>query len=186
MESFRKACLIYALIFLPYFCHAQRKDVFSAGIGIGCGFGEDINNFSSTMKLHYYLFDNIRIAPSFFFYFPRSGVKMNAFAFDFNCLLPDFAPNIFDIDQKGIVFYSVAGFYIVDMAKNNRACSMCATDVSASGTFYFGFDFGIGVDYELPTSKSVWRDISVNFEIQYQVIERFMRPQLAAGLIYDF
>ncbi|MDR1525515.1 MAG: hypothetical protein LBS79_09740 [Tannerella sp.] len=187
MELFRKVFLIYVLMFLSYFCYAQKRKVFSAGISTDCGFGKELNNFSSTAKLRYYLFDNFRIAPSFSFYFPKEDSRMNAFAFNFHYLFPGLAADIFLSDRKGIVFYPVAGFYIANAAKGKRVCSTCSTNAVASNySYYFGFDFGAGLDYDLPTSAPVWQDMTANFEIQYQAVENYRRPQLSLGLIYNF
>jgi hypothetical protein len=190
MKLFRKLFLICVLIFLTHFSYAQKEKVFSVGLSSDLGFGKDLNNFSSTIKLNYYLFSNFRIVPSFSLYPPKENSKMNAFAFNFNYLFPNAASNIFLTDRRGIVFYPVAGFYIANIAKGRRACASCSANASGGAapnySYYFGFDFGAGLDYDLPTSTPGWRDVTANFEIQYKIIENYGRPQLSLGLIYNF
>jgi hypothetical protein len=159
------------LFFASTFSNAQDKRVFSAGLSYDYGFGKDFNNFAATFKLNYYPFDNFRVAPSFSYYLNKNDMKMNAFSFNFNYLLsgllPDMAPRV--------VFYPIAGF--------------CIANVAASGSnylYHFGFDFGVGIDYDLPTLLPVLKDMTVNFEVQYQAIENFSRPQSFLGIIYNF
>ncbi|MDR2679320.1 MAG: hypothetical protein LBC47_00765 [Tannerella sp.] len=65
----------------------------------------------------------------------------------------------------------------------------CSTNSAASGSnysYYFGFNYGVGLDYDLSESTPVLQNMTANFEIRYQTIENYRRPQLLLGIIYDF
>jgi hypothetical protein len=98
-------------------------------------------------------------------------------------MFPNLVPRIFPvIKSHGVCFYPVAGFRIANTDRPNRY-------TAASGANYaynFGFDFGIGIDYDLPTLLPVLQDMTANFEIQYQAVEIFSRPQLLFGIMYNF
>jgi opacity protein-like surface antigen len=183
----RKICLTSFLFCLTCFCYSQKEKIISAGISSGYGFGGEINNLVTTIKLNYYPSQEIRIVPSFSFYLNNDYTNMNIFSFNFNYLFPDLISDFFSITQnKGITFYPVAGFCVANI-KSRGTCSTCSKSSSTSSYFYkFGFDLGAGIDYDLPTLLPVFKDMTVNFELQYQILENYTRSQLMVGLIYNF
>lgn len=184
----KKICLTFLFIFSAYFCSSQKEKVLSAGISSGYGFGEELNNFATTLKLNYYLFQDIRIAPSFSFYLNKNNTTMNVFSFNFNYLFPYLISDFFPVMQsKSMTFYPIAGFCIASI-KSRRACSTCSEGFSYTSnySYRFGFDFGVGIDYDLPILLPVFEDMAANFEIQLQMLENYVRPQLMVGLIYNF
>lgn len=154
------------------------------------GFGESFNNYASTIRLNYFLFEEFRISPSFSYYFSKNNMKMNVFSFNFHYVFSSLIPHYFPVmKNQGLYFYPVAGFCIANIDRPKSVCSGCSTNAIPSGANYvynFGFDFGAGVDYDLPTLLPVLRDMNVNFEIQYQALEEFSRPQLLFGIMYNF
>jgi hypothetical protein len=175
--------MVGVLFSVSAFSDAQDKRVFSAGLSHDYGLGKDFNNFATTFKLNYYLFDNFRVAPSFSYYLNKNDMKMRAFSFNFNYLLPDLLSDI----VPRVVFYPIAGFCIANIAAKKTVCEECAKGSSGSNyLYYFGFDFGAGIDYDLPTLLPVLKDMTANFEVQYQAVENFSRPQFLLGIIYNF
>jgi hypothetical protein len=187
---FKKILLVLAFVCLPLFCFAQKEKKISVGVSTDYGFGKDINNYASTIKLNYYLFKEFRISPSFSHYLNKEHMKMNIFSFNFHYMLPNLVSHIFPVmENNGLCFYPVVGFCIADVDQPRKRCATCSEYSNTSGANYvynFGFDFGAGIDYELPTLLPVLRNMTASFEIQYQAIENYGRPQLLFGIMYDF
>jgi hypothetical protein len=186
-QLFKLFLLVSILLYVPVSSKAQDKRIFSAGLSNDYGFGKDFNNFATTFKLNYYLFDNFRVAPSFSYYLDKNDMKMRAFSFNFNYLIPGFLSNAFPTADQRVVFYPIAGFCIANIAARRTVCEECTRGSSSSNyLYYFGFDFGAGIDYDLPTLLPVLKDMTANFEVQYQIVENFSRPQFLLGIIYNF
>jgi hypothetical protein len=183
----RKICLASFLIFLSCFCYSQKEKVLSVGIGSNYGLGKNINNFAATIMINYYPVQDIRLVPSFSFYFNKNDMNMNVFSFNFNYLFPDLISNFFPVMQnKNITFYPLAGFCIANIT-SGKTCSTCSRGSSSLNYFYkFGFDFGVGIEYDLPVLFPIFEDMTANFEMQYQILENYARPQLLFGLVYNF
>jgi hypothetical protein len=187
-QLFKLFLLVNILLNFSLSSNAQEKKFFSVGVSNDYGFGGNFNNHATTFKLNYYPVDNFRIAPSYSYYLDKNSMKMRAFSFNFNYLFPDFLSNIFpSLNNQSMVFYPLAGFYIVNASEKKAVCKECSSGGSPGSDYLynFGFDFGVGVDYDLPTSLPVLKDVTVNFEMQYQAVERFSRPQILLGIIYN-
>ena len=187
---FERGLILLVFIFVSFFSIAQKEKKISVGVSTDYGFGKDYNNYASTVKLNYHLFEEFRISPSFSYYFNMNNTKMNIFSFNFHYLFPNLISQIFPgMENQGLCFYPLAGFCVANISKPRKGCSDCS---SYSGTsdanymYHFGFDFGAGIDYDLPTLLPVLRDMSANFEIQYQAAEKYVRPQLLFGIMYNF
>ncbi|HCC51338.1 MAG TPA: hypothetical protein DEQ30_04200 [Porphyromonadaceae bacterium] len=187
---FSKLLLLLVFFSGSFFCLAQKEKKVSVEISTDYGFGKDFNNYASTVRLNYFLIEKFRISPSFSYYFNKDNKKMNIFSFNFHYVFSDLIPKLFPVmEDQGLYFYPVAGFCIANLDYPKRNCSNCSETVTSSGsnyTYNFGFDFGAGVDYDLPTLLPVLRDMSANFEIQYQALEQYNRPQLSFGIMYNF
>jgi hypothetical protein len=185
-----KFLLIFIFVLFSFFCFAQNGRKLSLGLGTDYGFGKDFNNYASTVKLNYYLFEKFRISPSFSYFFNKNNMEMSVFSFNFHYLFPDLVPRIFPImKNQSVCFYPVAGFCIASIDRPKKLCSDCSTSTVASRANYvynFGFDFGMGLDYDLPTLLPILRDMTVSFEFQYQIVDIYSRPQLLFGIMYNF
>ena len=187
---FKKGLILLVFIFASFFSAAQMEKKFSIGISTDYGFGKDFNNCASTLKLHYHLFEEFRISPSFSYYYNKENVKMNVFSFNFHYLFPDLIPQIFPVlKNQGLCFYPVVGFCVANISNPRKSCSDCSSISATSGAnymYHFGFDFGAGIDYDLPTLLPFLRDMSASFEVQYQAAEKYARPLLLFGIMYNF
>jgi hypothetical protein len=184
MKSFsEKFLLILIFVSLSFFCFAKNGRTLSIGMSNEYGFGKDFNNYASTVKLNYYLLHKFRISPSFSYFFIKDNMRMSIFSFKIHYMFPNLVPRIFSVMKNyGAYFYPVAGFCIANIDQPNRY-------TAASGANYvynFGFDFEIGIDYDLLTLLPVLQDMTANFEIQYQAVKTFSRPQLLFGIMYNF
>jgi ribosomal protein L19 len=161
----------------------------SVGISLNYGIERTFNNYASTIHFNYNLFDRMRVAPSFSYYLDRDDMKMRLFTLGFHYLFPDMISNLFpSMRNQGLCFYPVFGFSIVNASDSRRNCVSCSvgSGYNSSSSNNFGFDLGVGVEYELPTLSPVFRDMAVNFEIEYFAIENYSRPSIGVGLLYYF
>jgi hypothetical protein len=187
---FEKILMISVFFSVSFFCFAQNEKTVSVGMSTDYGFGKRFNNYASAVRLNYFLFEEFRISPSFSCYFSKDDVRMNVFSFNFQYLFPHLISRIFPaMSNYDLCFYPVAGFCIAGIDRPKRVCADCSATAISSGSSYaynFGFDFGAGIDYDLPTLLPVLRNMTANFEIQYQALENYSRPQLLLGIMYNF
>ena len=184
--------LFLALIFsfITSFCFSQKESKVSAGISLDYSLMNDYNNYASTVHLNYHLYDKVRIAPSFSYYFDKGAMKMRAFSFNFHYLMPELATKISPVfKNQGICLYPLAGFFISSFSGPVRGCNSCVIMSAVSETNYthnFGFDFGVGAEYELPTMLPLLRNMHMMFEVKYFIVDDYSRPSFTFGLLYDF
>jgi len=191
MKLFIIKILLSSIFFLfSLSCVAQDDGKISLGFSLDYGFGEDFNNKASALRFNYNLFENSRISPSFAYYLNKNSKRMISFELNYHYMFSDKlnAKIMPSMINQGIRFYTISGILISSISEINTKCSSCNTNeyYLASGYIYnFGFDFGIGVEYEIPTFLPLLRDIDVNFEIKYQIMDNYSRPLLSFGILYN-
>ena len=168
----------------------QKAGRFSIGTSLDYGTGKDFNNYATTLQINYNLIERVRIAPSFSYFITKDDMKMSALAFNFHYLFPKLAEKIFPIlKNQEILFYPIAGFYISNFSGEKKFCQACAADGMGIGSKFktnFGFDFGVGVEQEIPTLLPILREMSINLEMKYQLLDNYRRPLFSFGVLYDF
>ncbi|MDR2915863.1 MAG: porin family protein [Tannerella sp.] len=185
----KKSLLISIFSISSVFCFSQKEKDLSVGLSLNYGFGKDFDNYASTIHFNYNILDRFRVAPSFSYYFDKDDIKMRLFTLGFHYLFPDIISNMFpSMKNQGLCFYPVFGFSIVNTSGPKKNCSSCSAGsrYNSFSSNNFGFDFGVGVEYELPTLLPVFRDMAVNFEIEYFAVENYSRPSVGFGLLYYF
>ena len=169
---------------------SQKEGDISLGLSLDYGFGKDFNNYASGLRVEYNLFERFRIAPQFTYYLNKEDMKMVSFSFNFHYLFPELLSNYFPaLKNQGVCFYPVAGFLISNFSHRVNGCSGCSAngqDADMKYLYNFGFDFGAGIEYEIPTLLPILRDMVVNFEVQYQLMDNYTRPLVSFGLLYNF
>ena len=187
---FRRVQLFVILFMASFYCHAQGGGSASVGLSLDYGFGKDANKRASTLRFNYNILDDFRVAPSFSYYINEDGKKMHMFSFNFHYLFRDLMPDIIPVTKnQGLCLYPIAGFCVANISDTKRPCSSCSLSDYNPNTSYlssFGFDFGVGVEYELPTLLPLLRDMSAVFEAQYHALDDFGRPSFAFGVLYGF
>ena len=169
---------------------SQNTGRFSIGSSLDYGAGKNFNNFAGAVQINYNLAERVRLSPSFSYFLNKEKMKMSAIALNVHYLFPKSAENIFPI-LKGqeILLYPLAGFYISNFSGKRKICNACTADEVENEPRFrtnFGFDFGAGIEYEIPTLLPLLRDMSLNFEIRYQLLDNYRRPLVSFGLLYDF
>ena len=191
MHTFlKKIFLAFIITFSSFPCFCQREGDISLGLSLDYGFGAEFNNRASTLRFNYNILEKLRVVPSFSYFLNKENIKMRAFSLNFHYLFPELVSKYIPVAKRnGILLYSIAGFFISGLSGSKDGCSTCASEgfSSASSYFYnFGFDFGIGVEYKLPILLPLLRDMSVNFETQYMIVDKYSRPVVSFGLLYGF
>ena len=184
-----RAILYFIISIYSLSCNAQKAGDMSVCLSTDYGFGKDFNNYASTIHFNYNLFKEIRISPSFSYFLNKENRKMNMFALNFNYMLYDVIENsIPAMRNQEICFYPIMGFCITNVSKLGycKNCEDSFSSINSNYVFNFGFNFGAGVDYEIPTMLPVLRDMSANFELQYHALDKFSRPLVSFGLLYHF
>ena len=192
---FRLKFLLKILLLVIFFhitssCFSREENKISIGVSSEYSFKNDYNNYASTIHLNYNIYGNVRMAPSFSYYLDKDNMKMRAFSFNFHYLMPQLITKISSaMKNQGICLYPLAGFYISSSSGSKKGCSSCITTYSASDsnfTHNFGFDFGAGAEYELPTLLPLLRDMYMVFEMKYFIVDRYSRSSVTCGLSYKF
>ena len=185
--------LLIGLVVLFIFVNnvmSQNAGRFSVGSSLDYGAGKKFNNFAGAIQVNYNLVERVRIAPAFSYFLNKENRKMSAIALNVHYIFPKLAENLFPIFKgQEIYFYPLAGFYISNYSGKNKICNACIADNTGNGPKFrtnFGFDFGAGVEHKMPTILPLLKDMSLNFEIRYQLLDNYRRPLVSFGLLYDF
>ena len=186
---FTTTILLCFFSLLNFSCHSQKKHNLYSSVSLDYGFGKYFNNRATTISINYIFFDQFGIAPAFSYFIEKDNMKMNAFSLEFIYLFSDVNDFMFPkIKNKGIYYYPIFGFYVVNSSGLKSRCSDCSPKSMPLNNHLilnFGFDFGVGVEYELPTSQNIFRNMSVKFETVYIAVENNYRPLVRFGLIYN-
>ena len=182
--------IAFYFLFAFYLSSQSNEGRISLGTSLDLGAGKEFNNYATTWHLNYNLLEKFRISPSLSYFFNKDNMKMRTFALNCHYLFPELAGKLFpEFRNQGICFYSVAGILVSNFNNTREVCSDCSVDflpVENKSNNMFGFDFGVGAEYKIPTLLPVWRDMSVNFEMKYQILDVYNRPLMSFGIIYDF
>ena len=170
--------------------YSQKEKDFSVGLGSDLSFGGGYNNFGSSIRISYNILDRIRVVPTYSYYIKKERQKMYSISFDFNYIFPNISTKIFPkLKEEIFIIYPIASFFILNYSNPPIICKSCSIEMNNPGSSYdskFGFNFGVGAEYKIPTLLPVWRDMSVNFEMKYQTLDGYSRPLVSFGLITDF
>ena len=187
---FRKFFLIGALIVMPVLCSAQKIKDTSLKFSLDYGFGEFFNNKAYTLTLNYNLFNKLRISPSLSKFIKKENMRMTAFSIDFHHLLQKKNFNLFsESAQNNLFYYPIYGICILKASGQSSRCNPCTIDIlqyKSNTYFNFGFDFGLGVEYKIPSTKNFFDNISISIEILYIAVENYFRPLIRSGILYKF
>ena len=173
--------IIITMYLFSIYSNGQNKNDISTEISLDYGFGKHFNNRATTISTRYNLFEIFRIAPEFSYFITKEKMKMKAITLNFHYIFSDKNSNRFPyLKNQGIYYYPIFGFNVINFTRSTQITN------KSNYSYSFGFNVGVGVEYEIPTLQNVFRDMSVNFEIQYIAADKIYRPLLHFGLIYYF
>ena len=187
---FKKIILVFIISLFSFSCFCQSEGDISLGINLDYGFGANFNNHAATLRFNYNFLEKVRVAPSFSYFLNKESMDMKAFSLNFHYLFPNLISKYIPAAKKhSILFYPIAGFFISSSSKLKKECYACTSDdfdPASNYVYNFGFDFGVGVEYRLPTLLPLLRNMSMNFETQYIIVDSYSRPLVSFGLLYNF
>jgi len=173
----KKIALLFTIVMCMFAvteANAQKKGEMAAGAQLVYGTGDGISNFGLGAKFQWNVIDNLRLEPSFNYFFEKDMVGMW-----------DFSANAhyqFSLNDS-FVLYPLAGICImgvsVDVPEINLGYGYTIGGSSASDT-EVGFNIGGGADY------NITKNIAVNLEAKYKVGGEWSRFVVAAGVVYKF
>ena len=185
----RKCTIAFIISFFSFYCFSQKAGDMSVGLSLDYSFGKNFNNYASTLRFNYNLFERIRISPAFSSYLKKEDVKMKAFSLNVHYLLPQgLWKDIPQIENQEIKLYPITGIYVSNISATKKYCANCSAYSKPPKYSYalnFGFNFGAGIEYKLPTLQPFLRNTSLGFEVQYHVLDGYERPSLLFGFIYN-
>lgn len=158
---------------------AQKGD---KAVGVNLGYGTEISNLGIGAKFQYGITDAIRAEASFDYFLKKDFVSM----WDINVN----AHYLFPVAEKFKV-YPLVGLTYTNWKMDGFDISYGFDDeelgeygdevsVGSANTGKFGVNLGAGTEY------SINSNLSVNFEIKYQLISDFNQAVLGVGVAYKF
>ena len=183
-----KISLSIFLTIISHTLYAQKEKEFKIGLGSDLCLGGDYNNLATSLRISYNVLDRIRVIPSYAFYLKKEKKKMNTLSFEFNYLIPNISKKVFPNSTEEIFFiYPVLGFFILNYSNSEKRCEACVIEQNNSGTNYdsnFGFNFGAGTEWKLPSSTKFLKHSSLFLEMKYVTVENYTRLLFSSGLLY--
>lgn len=151
-------------------------------VGVNLGYGTEISNLGIGAKFQYGITDAIRAEASFDYFLKKDFLSMWDVNVNVHYLFP--IANKFKVyPLVGLTYtnWKMDGF---DMSYgfDNEELGDYGDEVSVGGanTGKFGVNLGAGAEY------SINSNLSVNFEIKYQLISDFNQAVLGVGVAYKF
>ena len=87
-----------------------------------------------------------------------------------------------------IHLYPHARIIVSNIYKKSKFCDFCETNIlikkGNSYSLNFGFDFGFGINYKLPTFLSALKNPILRFELKYHILDKYEHQLLKFGFIY--
>ena len=196
MQCYKKI-IIVIIVSLFFICDlsaqsmfSQEKRKISLGASLDYGAGKNFNNHGTTVFFNYRLLEKVRISPLFTYFFNKDKMKMKTFNLNFHYLLPKLAANLFPVFKNhDVSLYPITGFLISSTGNIKKDCSTCYVNgpkIRKKSSNNFGFDFGVGVEYKIPTLLFLLCDMNLKLELKYQTLDNYSRPLVSFGLLYDF
>jgi len=187
-KSLMKISITFTLVMISQVLYSQKEKDFSIGLSSDLSFGGEFNNFATSIRISYNILDRIRVVPTYSYYLKKENQKMSSLSFDFNYLLPNISTKIFPkSNEETIIIYPIAGFFILNYFNPPIVCKACNTEMNNMSSNYeskFGFNFGVGAEYKIPSTTKFLKKSSLFFESKYITIENIYRPLFSCGLFY--
>jgi len=163
--------LIVAVIavFTTSSVYAQEKGEMAIGGGLSVATGDDITNFGIGAKFQWNPINNLRLEPSFNYFFKKESVSMWDLSANVHYLLPV---------SETVTVYPLAGLGIQNAKAHLGDYGLEGIGLNDSKTD-FAFNIGAGVDIQLAEN---WIG---NFEFKYKVSD-FNRAVFSLGVAYKF
>ena len=184
-----KNLLLLLLAIISQTIYSQKEKEFKVGLGTDLCLGGEYNNLATSIRITYNILDRLRVVPAFAIYLKKEEKNMNTISFDFSYLIPNASKKVFPKSSEEIFFiYPTVGFFILNYSNSEVImCEECSTMQTYNGKNYdsnFGFNFGAGAEWKLPSSSKFLKKSSLFFEMKYVTVEKYTRLLFSSGLLY--
>lgn len=156
---------------------AQQKGEMAVGLNLNYGTNSTLSNFGLGTKFQWNIINNLRLEPSFNYYFGKDLIVARYNMWDANVNVHYLFPLG---KEKRFMLYPLAGIGLLGTSvkyKNEYADFVGDQNISASD---FAFNIGGGAEYLLSEK------FSVGAEIKYQIVSGWNRPVFTLGAAYRF
>lgn len=167
MKTLKSLFMVLALIIGVGTASAHSEEG-THGIGINFGYGVGsygMNNLGLGIRYNYQLSDNIRIQPSFLYYFDTDKFEEKDISFDLHYL--------FNMNDDKMHFYPVFGITTLFGQENYKKEEMDAF-------FRFGVNLGAGLQIDLTD------DFALIGEARYKLVKGMDNVNFAVGCLMTF
>lgn len=158
----KKLIVLFGMMFFIMSSALAQKGIQAAGVNLS--YGTEIESIGIGVKYQYNLTDNIRLEPSFNYFFENKGVDM----FDINANVHYLFPM-----ASNIRVYPSAGLTYAKWS----ADAGHGWEVSTSK---FGLNLGGGAEFDISDN------LMMNVELRYQLVSDFDQSLIHIGIAYMF
>ena len=176
--------LLLSLALIAGVCTANAEEGqhavgFNFGYATGC---RGINNFGIGIKYDYGFSDNLRVEPSFMYYFENKKIDMKDANINFHYL--------FDLGNEQTHLYPIFGFSTLfgkekDVLQTNsdgtpKTNSDGSYKYDSDKFFRFGCNLGMGFQYDITS------DFGIVVEAKYKLCKNFGQLDASVGCVVTF
>ena len=140
---------------------AQFQGTF--GMGAHTTFGAEHHNLGAGLHIHYYVTNNLRLAPSATFFLPQNDVSMWKAEFDLHVVAPI---------TPSTVAYPITGISFT----NRRFDSSATPEIEDRVNHHIGGNFGVGLQHDIRYR------FRVNVEVKYHFVRNRSQVGFMAGI----
>ena len=158
-----KKNLLILVVFTTLFAFnasAQFQGTF--GMGAHTSFDTQHHSLGAGLHIHYYVTNNLRLAPSATFFLPQNDVRMWRAEFDFHVVAP--------------LTFSTVVYPIAGVSYTNCKFNAATLPEDNWSEHHFGGNFGVGVQHDIRYR------LRVNFEIKYHLIPSHSQVGVMVGI----
>ena len=158
----KKLFVLFSMMFLVMSSAFAQKGIQAAGVQLN--YGTEISSIGIGLKYQYNITNEIRLEPSANYYFENDGLDM----FDINANVHYLFPM-----ASNVRVYPLAGL-------SYSKWSADAGNGWEVSTNKFGLNLGGGAEFDIN------KDLMMNFEVKYQLINDFDQAVISMGIAYMF
>ncbi len=172
MKIFKTLALALALV---AGINTASADEGTHGIGVTFGYGvgsHDMNNLGLGIRYNYMLSDNLRIEPSFMYYFDTDDFREKDLSLNLHYL--------FNMSDDKLHFYPIFGVTSIFGKEVEKLAEGSKKEFETDSFFRLGCNLGAGLQYDLTD------DFSLVAEAKYKLVKKFDNVHFAVGCIMTF
>lgn len=163
MKKFKSLFIALALIFGVGAAYADEGD-HGAGVTFGFGTGNGMNNFGIGVRYNYMLSDNVRIEPSFMYYFDTDDFTQKDLSFN--------AHYLFNMADDKFHIYPIFG--VTALFGKEKFVD------DSDHYMRMGCNIGAGIQYDVND------DFALIGEAKYKLVKDFANVHFAVGCLVTF